>query len=76
MEYKPRGGDKKIFEAYLNEDGTINVLNQDFSSPSYATLVEIQDAGSERKTVNGWTSWKNEQGQTLVDLRENYLNMI
>jgi len=76
MEYKPRGKDKKIFEAYLNEDGAISVLNQNFSSPSYAALAGIQDAGSERKTVNGWASWKNEQGRTLVDLREKYLKMI
>jgi len=54
----------------------INVLNQNFNSPSYAALAGIQDAGSERKTVNGWTSWKNEQGRTLVDLREKYLKMI
>ena len=76
MEYKPKRGDKKIYEAYLNDDGTINVLDQDFSSPSYAALAGIQDAGSDRKTVNGWTSWKNEIGLTLADLREKYLRML
>lgn len=76
MEYKPRKGDKKRYEAYLNDNGTINVLDQDFSSPSYAALAGIEDAGSDRKTVNGWTSWKNEQGRTLADLRENYLRML
>lgn len=34
----------------------------------------IQDAGSDRKTVNGWTSWKTASGQTLADLREKLLN--
>ena len=76
MEYKPRRGDKKRYEAYLNDDGTINMLDQNFSSPSYAALAGIQDAGSDRKTVNGWTSWKNEQGRTLADLREKYLRIL
>lgn len=76
MDYKPRSGDKKRYEAYLNDDGTINVLDQNFSSPSYAALAGIQDAGSDRKTVNGWTSWKNEQGRTLADLREKYLRIL
>lgn len=76
MEYKPRKGYKKIYEAYLTDDGAINMLDQDFSSPSYAALAGIQDAGSDRKTVNGWTSWKNELGQTLAKLRETYLRML
>ncbi|MDW7776594.1 MAG: hypothetical protein SCH39_09730 [Methanosarcinales archaeon] len=76
MEYKPRRGDKKRYEAYLNNDGAINVLGQNFSSPSYAALAGIQDAGSDRQTVNGWTSWKNEQGRTLADLREKYIRML
>ncbi|MEA3294490.1 MAG: hypothetical protein U9P81_05890 [Euryarchaeota archaeon] len=76
MEYKPRRGDKKRYEVNINDDGTINVLGQNYGSPSYAALAGIQEAGSERKTVNGWTSWKNEQGKTLADLRENYLKMV
>jgi hypothetical protein len=76
MEYKPRRGDKKRYEANINDDGTINVLGQNYSSSSYAALAGIQEAGSERKTVNGWTSWKNEQDKTLADLRENYLKML
>lgn len=73
MEYKPRQGYAKVYEATLNQDGTINTLGQNYSSPSYAALAGIQNAGSKRNTVNGWTSWKNKHGTTLDELRENYL---
>jgi len=76
MEYKPRHGSKKKYEATLNEDGTVNFLGQNYSAPSYAALAGIQDAGSDRKTVNGWTSWKNAEGKTLADLREKYLSIL
>jgi len=36
-------------------------------------MLIIQDAGSDRKIVIGWTSWKNEQGKTLADLYEKYI---
>ncbi|MBW1715418.1 MAG: hypothetical protein JRJ77_06245 [Deltaproteobacteria bacterium] len=49
------------------------VLGKKFKSPSYAALLGIQDAGSDRKTVNGWTSWKNRNGKLLADLRSEYL---
>lgn len=70
MEYKPRQGNKKEYVGYLNKDGAINLFGQNYSTPSYAALVGIQKAGSNRKTVNGWTSWKNAQGKTLDDLRK------
>ena len=54
--------------------GCIKLSSQTFSSPSFAALAGIQDAGSERKTVNRWTSWKTEKGKTLYDLREIFLN--
>ena len=73
MEYKPRTGQKKKFVAHLNDDGSIELLGQVYSSPSYAALAGIQDAGSDRKTVNGWTSWKTKNGETLADLRDKYL---
>ncbi len=59
MAYKPRNGQPKRYEAIVLDDGSLEVLGQSFSSPSYAALAGIQDAGSDRKTVNGWTSWKN-----------------
>lgn len=73
MEYKPRNGQKKRYEGVIQEDGSISVLEQSYSSPSYAALAGIQDAGSYRKTVNGWTSWKNKSGKSLAELRDEYL---
>lgn len=74
MAYKPRNGQPKRYEAVVLEDGSLELLGQQFSSPSYAALAGIQDAGSDRKTVNGWTSWRNLQNRTLADLREQLLN--
>ncbi|BFN37511.1 hypothetical protein [Fidelibacter multiformis] len=74
MEYKPRQGSKKKYEAEILEDGALRVLDQVYSSPSYAALAGIQDAGSDRKTVNGWTSWKTETGLTLSEIREKLIN--
>jgi hypothetical protein len=74
MTYKPRNGQQKKYEATILEDTSIETLGQQFSSPSWAALAGIQDAGSDRKTVNGWTSWKTLSGQTLADLREKLLN--
>lgn len=74
MIYRPRNGQQRKYDAKVLEDGSLEVLGQQFSSPSYAALAGIQDAGSDRKTVNGWTSWKNNQNQSLADLREQFLN--
>lgn len=73
MSYKPRGGKQQIFTAKLESDGSLTVLNQNFPSPSYAALFCIQKAGSERTTVNGWTSWKTREGKFLSQLRSEYL---
>jgi hypothetical protein len=73
MDYKPRNGEKKRYHALIEEDGSLSLLDQTFSSPSYAALAGIQDAGSDRKTVNGWTSWKNKKGKMIAELREAYL---
>ena len=74
MPYRPRSGQPKKYEATVLEDGSLELLGQQFSSPSYAALAGIQDAGSNRKTVNGWTSWKNQKNKTLADLRDQLLN--
>lgn len=74
MAYKPRNGQQKKYEALVLEDGSLEILGQQFSSPSYAALVGIQEAGSDRKTVNGWTSFKNNRNKTLAELREQLLN--
>lgn len=73
MSYKPRNGQLKRYEGKILEDGSIEVLEQIFSSPSYAALAGIQNAGSDRKTVNGWTSWKTKDDKTLAELREQFL---
>lgn len=74
MPYKPRGGAKKTYKGQINSDGSITVLDKKFSSPSYAAIYCIQDAGSQRTTVNGWTSWRVSNGKFLADLRTEYLN--
>jgi hypothetical protein len=76
MPYRPRNGQPKKYEATVLEDGSLELLGQQFSSPSYAALAGIQDAGSDRKTVNGWTSWKNQKNKTLAELRDQLLNTI
>lgn len=74
MAYKPRNGQQKSYQAKVLEDGSLEVLGQTFSSPSYAALAGIQNAGSDRKTVNGWTSWKTINNKTIAELRELLLN--
>jgi len=75
MQYKPKNGTQKRYEAQVLDDGNLEVLGKVYSSPSYAALAGIQDAGSDRETVNGWTSWKNANGKSLAELREQFLNM-
>jgi hypothetical protein len=75
MTYKPRGGDQKEYKAVITEEGSMEVLGRKFKSPTYAALLGIQDAGSDRKTVNGWTSWRNKDGKLLADLRAEYLRL-
>ncbi len=74
MEYKPRKGNKRKYEAEILDDGSLKVLDKVYSSPSYAALAGVQDAGSDRKTVNGWTSWKTDSGKVLAGIREDFLN--
>jgi hypothetical protein len=70
---RPRGGKRRIYKGVLAADASITVLNESFSSPSYAALLCIQDAGSERTTVNGWTSWRTKDGRYLAQIRSEYL---
>ena len=73
MDYKPRGGEQNRYKALVHEDGSLELLGQKFSSPSYAAIAGIQDAGSDRETANGWNRWKTEDGELIADLREKYL---
>jgi hypothetical protein len=73
MFYKPRGGERKQYQAKILPNASIEVLGKTFSAPSYAALLCLQTSGSDRETVNGWTSWKNAKGETLADLRDEFL---
>jgi hypothetical protein len=73
MDYKPRGGKQNRYKALVHEDGSLELLGQKFSSPSYAAIAGIQDAGSDRETANGWNRWKTKEGKLIADLREKYL---
>lgn len=75
MEYKPRGGDRRHYEASVLDDGSLELLGQKFSSPSSAAVAAIQDAGSDRETENGWRVWKNSDENTLDDLREEHIKL-
>jgi hypothetical protein len=76
MVYGPRNGEKKTYEGVIGDDGSITILGKTFSSPSYAAVFAIQNAGSKRKTVNGWTSWRNSKGKLLFDLRNDFLKSM
>jgi hypothetical protein len=76
MPYKPRNGDKRIFEGTIEGTGEITVLGKSFASPSYAAIYCVQNAGSNRKTANGWISWKTAGDVLLSDLREQYLEAM
>lgn len=72
--YKPRGGTATNFNAEISSDGTFLVQGKEFSSPSYAAAFCMQQAGSQRKTINGWSYWKDANGVTLAQLRLNYIS--
>lgn len=74
MNYKPRNGQQKKYVGTILKDGSIDLLDKTFSSLSYAAWSAIQDAGSSRKTVNGWTAWRTEYGQTLAEIRDKYMS--
>jgi len=75
MTYKPKNGVKKTYIATILENGQLEVLGNIYKAPSYAALAGIQDAGSHRKTVNGWNVWKY-KGKTLKQLRSKHLESI
>ena len=74
MTYGFKSAEKKTYYAKINDDSSLTVLNERFDSPSYAALYCINNYGSPRKTVNGWTSWKTKEGKTLAQIRDEYLN--
>ena len=74
MTYGPRNGDRQTFTGTIQDDGSISVLGKVFTSPSYAAVFAMQNAGSTRKTENGWRYWRIDNGTLLNDIRERYLN--
>jgi len=73
LHYKPRGGKRQTYKGQLADDGSIIVLGNPYASLSYAALACIQDAGSDRTTVNGWTSWRTDEGKYLAQVRDEYM---
>jgi hypothetical protein len=73
MEWKPRSGDRKVFDGTILSNSEIEVFGKPFASPSYAAVYALQSAGSNRKTENGWVKWKNSDGKLLSELRERYI---
>ncbi|AXT19257.1 hypothetical protein D7030_13455 [Flavobacteriaceae bacterium AU392] len=74
MSYKARDGKRKKYTAIILENGSLEVLGKTFTSLSYAAMCGIKDAGSTRRTVNGWSSWKF-KGKKLKQIRREYLEM-
>jgi hypothetical protein len=72
MNYNPRGGNRKKYEANVLGDGSLELLGQRFSSPSSAAVAAIQDAGSNRETENGWRVWETKDGRSIDELRKEY----
>jgi len=75
MSYGPGGKNRRVYRAIINNDGSLTVQDNNFTSPSYAALYCIKDAGSNRDTVNGWTKWKTKNGEFLSEIRNKYLEL-
>ena len=73
MSWKPRNGDKQMFEGIVRSGGEVEVRGKSFTSPSYAAVYALQSAGSNRSTENGWVKWRTEDGVLIATLREEYL---
>lgn len=76
MQYKPKGGQQSSYTATVRGDGSIELLDKVFTSPSYAAVEAIQQAGSNRKTENGWIRWRVADGRLLSDIREEYIERL
>ncbi|MFO7698095.1 MAG: hypothetical protein R6X16_13180 [Anaerolineae bacterium] len=73
MDYGPKGARRRVFRATIQADATVTVEDVPYRSLSYAALACMQEAGSNRRTVNGWTTWRTPDGRLLADLRQEYL---
>ena len=68
MDYGPRGQPRRTFHGVARNDGV--EIDGRVLSPSAAAVHRIREAGSDRRTANGWTIWKTPQGKYLFDLYE------
>ena len=68
MEYRPRGGSKQRFEGVLREAGV--EIEGEVYSLSYGAVRCLQQARSDRRTANGWTSWRLSGGESLSAVYE------
>lgn len=68
LEYGPRGGERRTFQGTIRVDG-IDIGGTVYS-PSYAAVECMRQAGSQRRTANGWTMWKTSSGEFLADVYE------
>lgn len=74
MSYAPQGQPAVDYEATVSPSGGIQIGDRAFTSPSQAALSCMVDAGSTRRTVNGWTSWRTKVGNKLLsELREEHI---
>jgi hypothetical protein len=68
LEYGPRGSPKKTFQGIVREGGI--EIDGTVYSPSYAAVECMRQAGSQRRTANGWTMWKTVEGELIDDVYE------
>ncbi len=68
MEYGPRGTHRRSFSDTLRRDG-VEIDGRLFSL-SYGALYCMKQAGSSRRTANGWTIWRAPSGETMSPIYE------
>jgi hypothetical protein len=66
LDYRPRGGTRRRFEAVLAKDGV--QVDGDTYSLSYGALQCLRAAGSDRTTANGWYYWRTGSGERLSEV--------
>lgn len=66
LEYGPRGGERRTFHGVIRQDGI--EIDGTVYSPSGAAMVCMKQAGSQRRTANGWMMWKTSAGELLNDV--------
>jgi hypothetical protein len=70
------GRNRKAYSSIVLEDGSIETEGEVFNALSYAALHVMQNAGSERQTVNGWWAWRTSDGEEMSTLRSRYITDV